>query len=108
MKQRCIIRVKNRARVLLLCLLSHACIPNALTRKFMNDKPQTLQRHNSVKLLAEMRQVSAFFLARYATRNTSGRLKETLWLRVFPTELRVARFEKIFFTARVRCNVNSY
>jgi len=45
---RYIIRVKTK-RVLL-----YACCPplhsDALTRKFMNDKPQTLQHHNSVKI----------------------------------------------------------
>lgn len=66
---------KNRARPTLR-LLSRAH-NDALTRKFMNDKPQTLQHHNSVKIARGDEGTFDIFPTRYDT-YTSGRLKETL------------------------------
>lgn len=76
---------KNRARPTLR-LLSRAHNTDALTRKFMNDKPQTLQHHNSVKIARGDEGTFDIFPTRYDT-YTSGRLKETP-SHVFLAELR--------------------
>lgn len=84
---------KNQARPTLRLLSSVA-----LTRKFMNDKPQTLQHRNSVKIARGDGGNFRHFSYTLRDTYTSGRLKKTSLSNFFFNRVasRARGFEKMF------------